>query len=156
MGAYFDGMLRYFEFAGRSSRSQYWLFFLVQSALMIAAIWGDFQLGGFDRQNPAPTLTLFVMFVHIVPGVTVQVRRLHDIGRSGLWYLINFVPFGTLVLFYWACLASQDRDSYYDMPAPAAGKTKYISIPQGVRMGSGRGAAMGGPKSSSASDGRFI
>lgn len=156
MSAYFNGMLRYFEFSGRSSRSQYWLFFLVQTILMIAAIWGDYQLGGLDRQNPAPTLTLFVMFVHIVPGVTVQVRRLHDIGRSGFWYLVNFVPLGTLVLLYWACLASEDRDNYYDTPAPPAGKSKYMSIPQGVRMGTGRTSAVGGQKASSTSDGRFI
>lgn len=156
MGAYFDGMLRYFEFSGRSSRSQYWLFFLVQAVLMIAALWGDYQLGGLDRQNPTPTLTLFVMFVHIVPGVTVQVRRLHDIGKSGLWYLINFVPLGTLVLLYWACLASDTGNNNYEAAPQASGKSKYMSIPEGVRMGNGRTSAIGGKKSSSTSDGRFI
>ena len=27
-----------------------------------------------------------------IPGLAVAVRRLHDVGKSGWWYLIVFIP----------------------------------------------------------------
>lgn len=146
MRSYFDGMLRYFEFSGRSTRMQYWMFFLVQILLVGLAVAIDYQMGGFaNPRNIQAPLALFVCFAHIVPGVTVQVRRLHDIGRSGAWYLLHFVPFGGLVLFYWACCASEAGNNYYDGPAPSSyaqrnrpqsAAPRASTIPRQVRMGS--------------------
>jgi len=28
----------------------------------------------------------------LLPGIAVTVRRLHDVGKSGLWYFITLVP----------------------------------------------------------------
>jgi uncharacterized membrane protein YhaH (DUF805 family) len=146
MRSYFDGMLRYFEFSGRSTRMQYWMFFVVQVLLTGLAVAIDYQMGGFaDPRNIQVPMTLFITFVHIVPGVTVQVRRLHDIGRSGAWYLLHFVPFGGLVLLYWACCDSEAGSNYYDSPAPSsyaprsaalASAPRQSTIPRQVRMGS--------------------
>jgi hypothetical protein len=97
-------------------------------------------------------LTLFVAFVHIIPSVTVQVRRLHDIGKSGAWYLLHFVPFGGLVLLYWACCASEAGSNYGYPEVTNYRATKTSTIPQGVRMGSGR-TPTGGQQPA---DGRFI
>jgi uncharacterized membrane protein YhaH (DUF805 family) len=161
VGSYFDGMLRYFEFSGRSTRMQYWMFYLVQLVLFAVAILADYSWGNLARVSNVDAtslpLTLFVAFVHIIPGITVQVRRLHDIGRSGAWYLLHFVPFGGLVLLYWACCASEvgsnyegpEVTGYRSRPARAP---KASTIPQGVRMGSGRVPTGGRPPS----EGRFI
>jgi uncharacterized membrane protein YhaH (DUF805 family) len=160
MGCYLDGMLRYFEFSGRSTRAQYWLFTLFQVLITVAAFVGDFQLAGLDPSNPAPTLTLFALFVHAIPSVTVQVRRLHDIGKSGAWYLLHFVPFGSLVLLYWACLGSEEGSNYYDGPGKSSytpmPPQRYTTIPQGVRMGSARAPAVSGRSRTQPSEGRFI
>ncbi|HEY0033241.1 MAG TPA: DUF805 domain-containing protein [Devosia sp.] len=158
MRAYLDGMLRYFEISGRSSRSQYWLFFLVQLIITVAAVYGDFQLGGFDPKHPAPTLMIFASILHFIPGITVQFRRLHDIGRSGAWLLLYLVPFGGFVLLYWACLPSEGSN-YYDGPAPSTYEpmtVRYNTIPQGVRMGSRTAAVVSGRSSKPPSEGRFI
>ncbi|WP_332685842.1 DUF805 domain-containing protein [Devosia sp.] len=146
MRSYFDGMLRYFEFSGRSTRMQYWMFFLVQTVLFGAAIAIDYRMGGFgDPRNIQAPATLFITFVHLVPGVTVQVRRLHDIGKSGAWYLLHFVPFGGLVLLYWACCGSEPGSNYHDGPAPSSYVPRHApqvvaprrsTIPRQVRMGS--------------------
>jgi uncharacterized membrane protein YhaH (DUF805 family) len=141
MRSYFDGMLRYFEISGRSTRLQYWMFFVVQFLLTIGAVAIDYQMGGFrSPKNPQMTATLFVGLVHFIPGITVSVRRLHDIGRSGFWYLLYFVPFAGLVLLYWACCASEPGRNSYDDPAPSSyepryGQPRYSTIPRQVRMG---------------------
>lgn len=146
MGSYCDGMLRYFEISGRSTRMQYWMFFGVQFVLLVLAVVADYQLGGFaDRRHPQAPLSLFVIFVHIVPAVTVSVRRLHDIGKTGAWYLLNFIPLGGIVLLIWACRASQPGSNIYDDPepssyAPRSGGRQHqpqTTIPRAVRMGSG-------------------
>ncbi|QQR35219.1 DUF805 domain-containing protein [Devosia oryziradicis] len=146
MGSYFDGMLRYFELSGRSTRMQYWMFFLIQFVLLVLAVVADYQLGGFAHPKyPQAPLTLFVIFVHAVPAITVSVRRLHDIGKSGAWYLLNFVPFGGVVLLFWACCASEPGRNIYDDTEPSRyeprggrpARQAQTTIPRAVRMGSG-------------------
>ena len=158
MRSYFDGMLRYFEFSGRSTRMQYWMFFLVQPVLFAIALFADYSWGNLARVSNVDVtslpLTLFVTFVHIIPSITVQVRRLHDIGRSGAWYLLHFVPFGSLVLLYWACCASE-AGSNFEGPQVTSYRpraAKASTIPQGVRMGSSRAPSGGQPPA----EGRFI
>ncbi len=50
----------------------------------------------------------------LVPSIAVVVRRLHDTGHSGWWYLISFVPYvGGIVLFVFLLLASTPGDNVY-------------------------------------------
>ncbi|WP_240233388.1 DUF805 domain-containing protein [Devosia lacusdianchii] len=166
MRSYFDGLLRYFEFSGRSTRMQYWMFFLMQIFVYAAAIAVDYSLGGIDPKNPYMPATIFVMIFHVIPGLTVQIRRLHDIGKSGAWWLLNFVPFGGFVLLFWACCPSEEGSNAYDGPAPSTyepryrpqpqQQPRYSTIPRGVRMGNNsRTPSMGGG-AQSPSSGRFI
>ena len=46
MRSYFDGLLRYFEFSGRSTRTQYWLFVLFSIIVSVAPIFADAWLSG--------------------------------------------------------------------------------------------------------------
>ena len=40
----------------------------------------------------------------LIPGLAVSVRRLHDIGKSGWYYLIGLIPIvGPLILLVWFC-----------------------------------------------------
>ena len=116
MFGYFDTMLRYFEFSGRSSRTQYWVFNIAMVVLLIGAVVLDIEALGYRSLGP---LTLFVCIVHVIPGITVTVRRLHDSGRSGWWYWISLVPFvGGLWLLVLMCLGPDTYGSndYGDDP----------------------------------------
>ncbi|KQW81218.1 hypothetical protein ASC89_05155 [Devosia sp. Root413D1] len=95
MFGYFDTMLRYFECTGRSSRTQYWVYTLVSLLLLFGALYVDIAMLGYFRPGVSGLgpLTLFCVFIHVVPNITVTVRRLHDSGRSGWWYWISLVPF---------------------------------------------------------------
>ena len=40
----------------------------------------------------------------LIPSLAVSVRRLHDIGKSGWYYLIGLIPIvGPLILLVWFC-----------------------------------------------------
>lgn len=143
MRSYCDGMLRYFEISGRSTRMQYWMFAFVQLLLTTAAVAIDYQMGGFHNlRNPQPTATLFVGIVHIIPAITLTIRRLHDIGRSGWWYFLPLVPIvGAIILLVWMCRPSDDyANAYGDHPDTAGAAPRYrarhTTIPRQVRMGS--------------------
>ena len=86
----------YARFSGRSRRSEYWwalLFSLLVSTLIAAA---DPELASMW------TLAVFV------PHLSLNVRRLHDIGKSGWWCLLSLLPVvGNLILIFWFCRDSQ-------------------------------------------------
>ena len=46
-------------------------------------------------------ISLAASIAMFVPFLAVSVRRLHDIGKSGWWYLIAFTCVGAFVLIYW-------------------------------------------------------
>lgn len=48
------------------------------------------------------TMTMTFGALHALPIFSASVRRLHDIGKSGIWFLLNCVPFvGSMILFSW-------------------------------------------------------
>jgi uncharacterized membrane protein YhaH (DUF805 family) len=56
---------------------------------------------------------LFVLAV-IIPTLSVSIRRLHDIGKTGWWYLIVVVPLlGALVVLYFFVQPSQPGSNQY-------------------------------------------
>ena len=59
-----------------------------------------------------------VMFVIglilLIPSISVSVRRLHDIGKSGWWLLLGFIPIaGPIVLLVWFCTDSQPGENQW-------------------------------------------
>jgi uncharacterized membrane protein YhaH (DUF805 family) len=91
---------RYLDFAGRSRRKEYWMFFLLVIVLEVVAMVLDNVLGmGQMVAGIYGPLLVLLMLALIVPGIAVSIRRLHDTDRSAWWVLIGLVPFvGGLVL----------------------------------------------------------
>jgi len=143
MRAYFDALLRYFEFSGRTSRAQYWLFQLGCLITLAAAIAAEFYTTGRlpDREHPGFFVAFAVIF-YTVPNITTTARRLHDIGRSGWWYVLYFVPLGGFVLLYWMCQRgdpgqNEFGDAVSGEFGPATGKAHVLPVGRAVRIGSG-------------------
>ena len=101
-----SGFSGYFDFRGRSSRSEYWwflLFFMVVS----------FVVPLLDSTQSGLISILAVLGLYI-PVLAVQVRRLHDINRSGWWILISFVPIvGAILLLVWHCSKGTQGDNRF-------------------------------------------
>jgi uncharacterized membrane protein YhaH (DUF805 family) len=106
-----EPLRRYAEFSGRSRRSEYWLWMLLQAVVFItlSLLTGAemFARGPFgytlagpnpDAMVPLGAAAALAALV-IIPNIAVQVRRLHDSDRSGWWLLLYAVPIlGSLIL----------------------------------------------------------
>ena len=104
-----SGFQRYFDFATRSSRSEYWFWALfvfiagIVLGIVDAIIFGDSSvLGG-----------LFALGT-LIPGIAVGVRRLHDLGRSGWFFLLVLIPIvGWIILLIWFVTAGNEGDNQW-------------------------------------------
>lgn len=111
---------KFFTLKGRASRSEYWFYMLFYYVMFIVALTADVYL--FDPTvppslNPFAYFTSFWLIANIIPQFTVTVRRLHDSGKSGLWWLVVFIPaVGGLILFVCMVLDSDHRDNAYGPP----------------------------------------
>ncbi len=59
------------------------------------------------------TLSNAFSLITIIPGLSASVRRLHDIGKSGWWLLINLTVIGAFLIIYWNCIASDEGENTY-------------------------------------------
>ena len=104
-----SGLRKFFTFAGRAPRSEYWFFYLFFVICIIAGIVLDQTLGlaTFDENGeyeygPLAALAVLGLFI---PQISVAVRRLHDLDRSGWWIWISLIPIvGGLILLVWNCM----------------------------------------------------
>ncbi|MDE6624105.1 MAG: DUF805 domain-containing protein [Alistipes sp.] len=91
----------YADFKGRARRKEYWMFVLFNFivSVVISLIGGGL---GIKWLSGLYSLAVFV------PSLALTARRLHDIGKSGWWMLIAFIPVvGAIWLLVLLCLDSQ-------------------------------------------------
>ena len=92
----------YVTFRGRAPRSEYWYWVLFVLLVSIAA--GILDAALFPLVEVSPLVSVAGL-LFLLPGLVVSIRRLHDLDRSGWWYLILFIPLiGWVVLIIWACM----------------------------------------------------
>ncbi len=97
-----SGFTNYVNFSGRASRSEYWLWVLFTVIGGLAT--GILDSALFSNSSPtSSTLNGIFELVTFLPGLALNVRRLHDINRTGWWIFIVFTIIGIVVLLYWAC-----------------------------------------------------
>lgn len=97
----------YADFNGRATRSEFWWFFLFSFLVQMA--------GGVIGNVLSGLLALALL----LPSLAVGARRLHDIGKSGWFLLIWFIPLiGWLIMIYWNVQPSAEgKNEYGDAPA---------------------------------------
>ena len=93
MNWYLKVLKQYADFSGRARRTEYWMFTLFNLIFAIVAMVLDNLLGlKFNEQIPYGFMYMLYGLAVFIPGLAVAVRRLHDVGKSGWWLLIAFIP----------------------------------------------------------------
>jgi uncharacterized membrane protein YhaH (DUF805 family) len=93
---------KYADFNGRARRKEYWMWTLYYTIVYLFAMVLDNVLGLnfelFGQDLGYGWLYVTVGITHLIPGLGIVVRRLHDVGKSGWFYLIILIP---LIGFIW-------------------------------------------------------
>ena len=118
----------YINFKGRARRKEYWMFTLVYVIILLGCQAIDNMLGTvFMMDAGAGEISMgygwaytICGLVHLLPGLSVVVRRLHDVGKSGWFYLIFLLPIiGVIWLLVLYCTEGQKQDNKWG-PDPKA------------------------------------
>ena len=117
-GYYARSMSAYYvNFSARARRAEYWsyvLFYFI-FVLLLAAV------GAAINEDIAYIPAGLFFLASILPGLSVMVRRLHDIGLSGWFILINLIPYlGGIVMLVFALIPSQQRENKWGPIPPGA------------------------------------
>ncbi|MER2149981.1 MAG: DUF805 domain-containing protein [Candidatus Limivicinus sp.] len=99
---------KYADFSGRASRGEYWSF-----ALTASVITGVLNSLG-RNSNVLSIIAYLVSLAVLLPNIAVAVRRLHDIGKKGTWYLLALIPIvGWVILIIWFCKEGDPGENEY-------------------------------------------
>ena len=107
MKYYLQALKNYSNFKGRARRKEYWMFNLIYIIILIFATFLDnvivatFETAGTNLGYG--WFYLIVGLVHLLPSLSLLVRRLHDVGKSGWFYFIILIP---VVGFIWIFILS--------------------------------------------------
>jgi uncharacterized membrane protein YhaH (DUF805 family) len=93
-----NALKKYGDFSGRARRREYWMFSLFYYLFLGILLFLDSVLGLVDNEAVIGVFSGIYTLALFIPGLAVQVRRLHDTGRSGWWILIGVIPVLGLVL----------------------------------------------------------
>jgi len=102
---------KYFQFSGRSRRKEFWMFTLFTFiASMLVRLLDDMLGTNYGASTPIYTgdelydslnvyasqgtgiLGTIYSIAVFIPTLALSVRRLHDVNRTGLWYLGFLIP----------------------------------------------------------------
>ena len=114
--------VKYTKFSGRASRSEFWLFVLFTFVVGLMLAFLDPLIAGVSFMDYdevlAPLSTIFTIAIFI-PSIAVNVRRLHDVNRSGWWLLIELTGIGILLIIFWNCKKGDEGENRFG-PKPIA------------------------------------
>jgi uncharacterized membrane protein YhaH (DUF805 family) len=105
---FLKALRQYADFSGRARRKEYWMFTLFYLIIYIVLIGIDSLI------NVTGVLSILFALGMLVPSLSVTVRRLHDIGKSGWFFLLLLIPIvGPIAMLVFTCQDSQPGTNEY-------------------------------------------
>ena len=91
---------KYAEFSGRATRSEFWFAALFNFLTVFVAAF-------------IPFIGWLYPLAVLVPNLAIAWRRLHDIGKSGTYFLMGLIPLaGPIILIVYYCTDSVGDNEY--------------------------------------------
>ena len=103
---YFDVFLKHYaDFSGKLPLKRFWLAYLYNVLCMLPFACLDFAIFGF----PILFTNIYGLAL-LIPSIAFCVRRLHDTGKSGWYYLLGLIPFvGPIILLVLLCQSGEEQ-----------------------------------------------
>ena len=112
---FFKGFL---DFTGRSTRSDFWWVWLMNSILFLPLYIFWFQMALKDAGGTDPILGVAIISIYMIlaivlfiPSLAVKVRRLRDAGIHWAFIFLYFVPMGGLALLVLLAMPTKEVET---------------------------------------------
>ncbi len=116
----------YVDFKGRATRAEFWWAFLFTTvigiiigiielpAILAAIVAGYIPLDPtYTELVPYMIPSYIFLFAMIIPQLALYWRRLHDTGKSGLFFLLYLIPVAGFIIMIVFCCQESDADNKY-------------------------------------------
>ncbi|WP_136439741.1 DUF805 domain-containing protein [Pacificoceanicola onchidii] len=108
------------DFSGRATRAEFWWAFLALGvAAVISIIMDAYTVMSRDIADLGFTsfLTPWLFLLSFVPYLSLRVRRLHDVRRSGMWLFMDLVPIvGPIMTHVMLAMPSDPEENPWGQP----------------------------------------
>ena len=107
------------KFKGRANRSEFWYFNLFCFILSIILYYIDVSFLGYDPMDPTSIGVLESIFtlLALIPSISLTVRRLHDVNKSGWNMLWILTIIGAFYILYLNIIKGNIEDNNYGPPS---------------------------------------
>ena len=110
------------DFSGRARRKEYWYFYLATIILIqifrIIIYIISLEYISYESSLLLLNFITIINLMLLIPSCAVGARRLHDIGRSGWWQLLWFIPvIGWMVILFFLCKNTSPQNNKWGPPA---------------------------------------
>jgi uncharacterized membrane protein YhaH (DUF805 family) len=103
---FIKGLKNYFVFKGRARRKEFWMWILFSMIFSYAIMLIDyllgtnmyFYVGPENKEISFGIIGLVYNMLILIPNISIGVRRLHDINKSGWTLLMCLIPFAGIVI----------------------------------------------------------
>jgi inner membrane protein yhaI len=107
---------KYVDFNGRARHKEFWGFHLFYCiAIFICMILAVIGASVSETASLIMSIPYYLLILGgMLPQIAVSVRRLHDVGKSGWWFLISLIPIvGAIWLLVLYCQDSNPDENQY-------------------------------------------
>jgi len=108
MNSFLNAWKNCITFTGRARRTEYWEFHMINFGfcLLLAFL-------GIGVHVLIPLAYLYALASNL-PSLAVKVRRMHDLGKSGWFVLVELIPLiGTIWVFILTCTAGEEGSNRF-------------------------------------------
>ncbi|WP_299667185.1 DUF805 domain-containing protein [uncultured Polaribacter sp.] len=140
MDWYLHVLKNYFKFSGRVRRKEYWMFclfhILFSGLLLILYFYTNDTSNLFEEnfeEDHTNYLFLQILGLYtlatVIPSLALSSRRMHDLGKSGAWFLINFIPYiGSFWFLILTCMDGEAKTNKWGENPKGIGNNREIDF----------------------------
>ena len=110
---YKNCVLNGFNTKGVLTRAEYWSFTLINIVIIFALVFLDVSFGFYSDQYGCGFLSGIFTLLVFIPSITSLMKRIQDIGYSGWWWLLTFIPMANIGLLVFTLMPSKMVNNKY-------------------------------------------
>ncbi len=104
------GFQRWSDFRGRSRRKEYWYFTLINGLILLILVTAAVVVESLNEDLFDIFLGIgivYYLFI-LVPSLSLTIRRFHDTGNTGWFFLFGLIPYvGSIIILVFMLLDGQ-------------------------------------------------